>query len=415
MADSEKPAVPWRTQCAIYGAGIFNFSMVPISALVVALYVTEIAHSAALVGIVLGARHFLTMLLSIHGGILMDRLGTRRVMIGFSAVAVVMPLLYPVVPWVYALILLQMVAGLADAMGWMGAQALSGRVMSGNPVYVGRMLFLVRIGSFVGPLLFGFLWGVLGAGTTFFCMAVWSAAGFVSVLMIPSPARDVAPERRAKFGLFDLLPNWSDHRAAFGIVAIPAITLILSVTIARVGGTAIQSSFYVVYLQGLAIEEWLIGFLVGTAGLCASFGTLGSAWFAKRMHPHWAVIGAVAITVLAIAVTPLLGGIFVILFLVIGLRGICLGISQPIEISSLAQALERGAQGKGVGVRTMVNRVAGTFIPPIMGGFAEIAGVENSFLLMGVLLAAIVVCAGFFVHLNPSLGPQRADSRDERE
>ena len=68
--------IPLRTQLAVYGSGMFANSMSNISGLIVPLWVSSFGASATLVGLVFGARHILPLLLSIHGGALMDRLGT---------------------------------------------------------------------------------------------------------------------------------------------------------------------------------------------------------------------------------------------------------------------------------------------------------------------------------------------------
>ena len=55
--------------------------------------------------------------LSIHGGALMDRLGTRRVMIVFAVLNGVIPLFFPILSYIWAAILLQVLAGLATSTG----------------------------------------------------------------------------------------------------------------------------------------------------------------------------------------------------------------------------------------------------------------------------------------------------------
>ncbi len=155
MNTSPADAVPLRAQFAICGVALFNFSMTAMASAIVPLWVAQLTGSVAMMGVALGARHFLTLLLSIHGGVLMDRLGTRRVMIVFAFAGMIVPLLYPVSTTVWLLIVIQMIAGLSEAMGWMGAQALSGRIMGGNPVFIGRMTAVVRFGSFLSPVIAG--------------------------------------------------------------------------------------------------------------------------------------------------------------------------------------------------------------------------------------------------------------------
>ncbi len=405
MAEREPESIPWGTQAAIYGSGFSSFSMVGISNLIVALLLVKITEHASLIGLVIGSRHALTLLLSIHGGVLMDRLGIRRVMIVFACISVAAPLLFPLSPWIPALIALQMIAGLSDAMVWMGAQALSGRVMKGNPAYVGRMTFVVRLASFVGPIGIGLIWDRAGIWPAFVAMSLWSLIGLVCTIMIPPRPADQNENAARRVRARDLVPRFSDYITAFGLAAIPAIALVLLVTVVRVGGTGIQGSFYVVYLESIEFSASTIGLLTGASGLLASFGSLGAGSLTRLIHPHWLIVIIVALTVVTIAVTPLLGGAFFLLGVFICFRGLCLGISQPLEISVLGRALGPESQGMGVGLRTTLNRFASMTVPIVMGATADFVGIEKSFLVMGVLLLGVIGIAAAFLVLHPKLGP----------
>lgn len=416
MKDTSAPEIPWQTQAAIYGAGLFSFTMVLISSLIVTLLAVQLTKSEFLIGLIVGSRYFLTLALSIHGGALMDRLGTRRVMIAFALVAVVAPLLFPLallLPFgaaIISIILLQMVAGVSDAMVWVGAQALSGHIMKGHRLYVGRMTSIVRLGAFFGPIIFGFIWDQTGVSTTFVLMALWSAVGFWCVLKIPATSQEEIIPHNVKLKLSDIIPRMSDYIAAFRLIAIPAVALILMVTMVRIGATGIQSSFYVVFLRDIEISAATIGVLIGIAQLLASVGSLAASSIARIIHPHWLVIYAVFMTVITIAITPVL--VFgapmwmtlLLLAIIIGLRGLCLGISQPMEISVLGRAVATTEQGVGAGLRTTVNRLASSIVPPLMGAIAELVGIRNSFFIMGALLLVILALAALFVKRNQDLG-----------
>ena len=112
----------FREQWPIYGAGLFSNSNITISSIIVPLWAIYQGVSPWLIGILLGARHLPGLLFAIHGGALLDRLGARPVMITFAAIAVAVPILFPIMPWVWAMIVLQMVWGFATTMTWMGAQ-----------------------------------------------------------------------------------------------------------------------------------------------------------------------------------------------------------------------------------------------------------------------------------------------------
>ena len=202
----------------------------------------------------------------------------------------------------------------------------------------------------------------------------------------------------------------SDYIAAFRLIAIPAVALILLVTMVRIGGTGIQSSFYVVFLRDIEISAAIIGVLIGIAQLLASVGSLSASSIARMIHPHWLVIYAVFMTVITIAITPILvfgASTWITLLLlatIIGVRGLCLGISQPMEISVLGQAVATTEQGVGAGLRTTVNRLASSVVPPLMGAVAELVGIRNSFFIMGALLLIILGFSALFVKRNRDLG-----------
>ena len=118
--------------------------------------------SALMIGVILGARNFLPTLLSIHGGAMMDHLGAKRVMMVFALVGVVVHLIYPLAPWIWAVLILQMLSGLSTTMAWMGTQTLIGQIMKGNTVYSGRLSSAALIGNLTVPPIIGAAWDILG-------------------------------------------------------------------------------------------------------------------------------------------------------------------------------------------------------------------------------------------------------------
>ena len=75
------------------------------------LYALSLEFDAAEVGILVGARSIVAMLLSIHIGVLRDRFGTRKVTLFFVWVSMVLAPLFPLVPWFWSLLVLQLVNG----------------------------------------------------------------------------------------------------------------------------------------------------------------------------------------------------------------------------------------------------------------------------------------------------------------
>ena len=96
--------LPLKLKLAVYGAGLFSNSISNMMNIVVPLWALALDPSPLTLGLILGARSFLPLLLAIHGGALMDRIGTRRVLLFFGLLAICTTPLYPAMPYIPALI-----------------------------------------------------------------------------------------------------------------------------------------------------------------------------------------------------------------------------------------------------------------------------------------------------------------------
>ena len=400
--------VPWRLQCAVYGIGLFSTSMFYMAAVVVPLWVVLMESSPLLVGMVLGARHVLPLFLSIHGGSLMDRLGGRRVLIFFALLGIVIPLLYPALPWIWAVLALQMVAGLSDSMGWLGAQTLIGQHMRGSTIYTGRLSFSVRFGHFVAPPAIGAVWDAFGPSWAFTGLSVWGLGMLCCALMLPAqPTVDRvdsgdATARRPRVTLRELLPRPADYFDAFRLLAMPTIALVVMVSMLHHVGASMQSSFFVVYLGSIGYSGTEIGLLLSAYSVAAALGALIASRMVRAIKPYWLMMGAVLAGVLSLAITPLLGGM-VLLMMAAGLRGVSNGVSQPLLISTVLRAAGPGIQGRAVGMRGTANRVASIAVPVVMGGLAELVGIEASFYLVGLIVCVLMGALVMHVIRSPEL------------
>jgi len=148
-------------QAAVYGTAFFNGTVQSMASTIVALLLVAVINPELtfLIGLIIAARQFLTVTMSIYGGALMDQFGTRQVIIWFGFLGIGVSLAYPTVGplfgvdtseglqtptfgFVFALIVLQMLSGYAEATGWIGSQTLVGQLMKGHPIYAGRMTFV---------------------------------------------------------------------------------------------------------------------------------------------------------------------------------------------------------------------------------------------------------------------------------
>ncbi|HET9404862.1 MAG TPA: MFS transporter, partial [Burkholderiales bacterium] len=164
-----------RENRATLGAGLFTNGVWDMLSVIVPLYAVAVGLNAAEIGLVVAARSLLPTALSIHGGILMDQLGTRRVLAWVAAGSATLPLLYPVSGWFAVLVALQLFLGLASSLGMAASQTWSMQSSHGDTALLARYTVFSRIGTFLGPVAVGAAWDLFGAWAAFACVALCGA------------------------------------------------------------------------------------------------------------------------------------------------------------------------------------------------------------------------------------------------
>jgi MFS family permease len=378
-----------RAIAGIYGTAFFSLSLVPMASLVVPLWAVQHLNATPIwVGIAVGARSFMPLLFSIHGGALMDRLGTRRVMVWCAGITLVTFPLYVVWQSMVGLIALQLVIGLSQGLAWVGAQALYGQLSRGSAEHAGRLTFFSSFGSFLGPLIAGIANDMAGVMGGFAALSLWSLILNVFTLIIPKHIDGQAAKTRVD--LRALMPRFDDYKRAALLCLIPAVTLVLVFTFIRIAISGIQGSFYVVYLADIHMTGTQIGILMGCANIIAGPAALLTKWATRLMPGTWVMVTMTVVCVTFITMTPLTGDFWVLLgFSVV--YGIGVGVGFPTLLSLLTLAVPMEYQGMAAGLRTTANRAATLIIPVAMGALAEFWGVEPSFYAVGGALMAMTL------------------------
>ena len=394
-------AAPLRTQIPIYATGLFSNSLADVASVVLPLWLSNEGITAAGIGLVLGARHVLPFLFAIHGGALMDRVGARHLMIASSLMSAFMLILFPAVAWIPAIVVLQMLNGYGSSMSWIGAQAYFGRVLAHSPTYAGRFAFSLRIGSFIGPPLAGLAWDRIGLWGAFGVLSLWAAGIAAAGFLIPHSADLPVAERRS-LAWSDLVPRGSDYRDAFTLAREPAMKIVLIITIMRIAASSIQDSFYPVWLASIGLPATQIGFLITVSSALAAASSLWVAQVTRFLNPLWVLIWTSMGSIIFVSITPALGSLSM-LMIAAALRGLCMGISQPLMLSILADAAGPGFLARGAALRTTANRVAASLTPMSMGAVASVAGLAASFHIIGGVLLGGVGLVAFYVKTHAAV------------
>jgi MFS family permease len=398
------PEIPAATLYATYGVGFASNGVGMMLKVALPLWAIQLQFSASEIGLVIGISGLMPFLFSIHGGVLMDRLGTRRVTVAYTLMTVIACPLYPVMPFLAGVLILQLVTGLSQTMIWVGAQSLIVRFTRGQTRLIARFSVAARLGTLLGPVIIGAIWDLAGAWVAFGSIGAAGLLVLVALRAVPEtndPAAipDDAPKVRVKFR--ELLPNWRDYAGAFSLLSIPAVTFIVVMTLMRNSSTGIQTSFYIVYLKDIGYLGTVIGLLVGISEGAGMAGALMAGWWEKFFKPHWVLIGFVVTSIAFVSITPILSGIFVLLVIATFGRGFAQGLTQPVIFGILARAVDQSVQATSIGLRTTGNRLAAVLVPLVMGFVVEHVGLINAFYVCGAGLIACTLTIALVVRRLP--------------
>jgi MFS family permease len=388
--------IPLRTRLGIYGSGVFADGATNV---VVPLWALYLEPSPFAFGIVIGARSFLPFLFSIHGGVLMDRLGARQVMLFFAAIGLIVPVLFPLLPWIWVAGILNLLLGFTSTMNWVGAQTLVGQVMQGDASLTWQVSFCNRLGHLAFPVIAGAMWDVFGPWGGFGVTLLAAALFMIAALMLPrgNGARK-EPADAAAFRLRDMVPRLEDYTRTFTLLGIPLVAIAVTGSVLNIAGSAIHGSFFIAYMKEVGLTGTLIGVIFAALNLSGLAGTAGATPLARRTGDVWLLNATVVGAIAAITVTPLLAA-FLPLLAVSVIRGFMVGVSQPLMIFIPAKSAPPGSQGAVVGLRISINRLMQTIVPPIMGGVVSLVGLNASFYWVGGFL--LVLSCGLWAIFRP--------------
>jgi len=435
--------IPFRHEYAIYGIGLFatstHFMLMPIVPLFAAQHLG--LEAGLLAGIALGCRPALSLFFSIHAGVLMDRIGTNKVLLAMGIAALVTPFMYPALPFIWAFILIQLISGMTDSIGWMGAQTLVGQVMKGRTRYAGRLGAVIRIGHIVGPPVVGHTWDLAGPWAAFSLVGLCGVGYLVCTLMLPPipNARERAAAKKgtpvAPIAMRDLTPRLADYMDSFRLLSVPAVAITVLIGMMVHVGNNINSTFFVYWLGEVeGISATLIGYLVSLSSATAAAGSLWATSLRRRFKAYWVLWTSVFIALIVICLTPLLSSApvksfvgnsigwlvevspliaaYIAFCLMSCLRTLSNGVHQPLVINLMLATAGPEAKGRAIGLRGTANRVTSVGGPVMLGWLAGLIGLEAGFYVMGVISAVFMFWIAWLLIRHPEVHPENQRGKD---
>jgi MFS family permease len=391
-----------RQLTSLYVAGPFSMGYVDFFTFLIPLYGLSLGLDAGEIGVLVGARSILALFLSIHIGVLMDRFGTRAVTLVFVWIGMFLAPLFPLAASFWPLLLLQLVNGAAVSFAWSGAQTLIAQLAEGDPRDIGRFSFFARLGSTSAPIVAGAVWDLGGAWPAYLLGSVWGMILTVALLRTPEAeyfeALPASGTNRRRFRARDAWPRVSDYVNSMKLIALPAVAVSMAVISMRNTTYSLQTSVYIVYLDQIALVGTTIGMLFAASEIASGLGALFAGRAMRLGDPQRTMLSGTVLSILLIAMTPLLGGIFGLLLLFQIGRGWLEGVIQPVILSVQARAVGRHQQGAVVGLRQTGQRLSSILIPPVMGWLADRFGTIDSFLIYGVFMLPLCGMLGVIMH-----------------
>ena len=386
MADTEEVKLSARAEWTAYSTAFVSIGILPMIQLIVPLWcLISLGMSATMIGIVAGARSALATVFSIHSGAMLDRLGVRRVMIFCASTSVVLTLLYPLVPVITSVIvvqlvlivILQLITGFLHTIGWIGCQTQIGQLTRGSPRHMGRFTSITNFSSFFTPPLAGWAWDI---GQASGMGGVWPAFGvivmlnillWISVSLMPIPQSVSLP--KGPPSLRALLPSLLDYKEAFRLFLVPTVAFVVIGSFLMNGVIQVRMNFLSLYMESVGYEGRIIGFVSGFAFLVAGVTALQTDQAKRHLAPYWIVVFMVLLTAAGNGIVPLFENIAGLMFTTI-IFGIGVGLGMAFVLTLLSRSVPVSQFGLSVGLRTTGNRFGATILPPITGFAIDLAG-----------------------------------------
>jgi len=328
----------------------------------------------SLLGTIMGIAAVASVAVTFPGSWLVNRLGTRTIIIVSSLLCALAFFLFTrKVDAVMATVLLSMVES-GKVLIFLAAQTHIANAAKGDSASdFGWYGAAASIGQIGGPIIGGYLLEASGGfSTPWLVMAILCSAIAFSyfILIDQGTIPQVKKTTKSKTGNVLNMESWVAIAASFAVLfAIGA-----------------RGNFYALFLNSVPYTPTMIGFLLAVRPLAA----LASRLF---MKPYIALLGgndqalakSLVFLAIGIGITPLLPDVWAQVATGI-LTGIGIGIALPLSMSSVTSSVAIENRSYALGIRLTGNKVAQMTNPLLFGKIGESAGIPAAFYSAGGIL-----------------------------
>ncbi len=384
--DSGRPAKRWSSlsipkwYLLAYLTGGFGLAFNAMMTFLLPLRAHDLGISIAVIGLLLGVKGAVEAIVSVPVGGVVDRIGPRRAFIISTLSCTIVIVMYGFATSIIALIVLQVVVGIARPMAWVGSQSFVSGLRSGADQArdTGRLSMVATGSQIVGPLLVGFAAQAWNTGAAFYVFAAYCSVYVIVGLVIPKGADAGSRQAKKRQGLV----------AGIRLLKIRNMQVVVLLTFARLWITTAFVAFVPLLLVTGGATEGAAATVVAVSAIVATLLSPTSGRWAERMRVETVTAIALSCGAVGLALAPFLDSIppaYVVAILV----GIGNGLSLPTLLVLVSRAVPADVRGLALGLRAGVNQLAAALAPVLVA--AVIGATAAS---VGFVLAA-GVAAGF--------------------
>jgi predicted MFS family arabinose efflux permease len=345
--------------------------------LTISLYALQLGASPLTVGVLMSLFAALPMVLGVHAGRLVDRVGVRRPLlaaVAFIFVAVVTSGLLARLP---VLFVTATIAGTSFMLFHICVQHAVGE-MGGASARLSNFGWLAlgfSISNFIGPMFAGVAIDAVGHASAFLLQSTFALASFGLLYMRRAQLSHTthAPKETAPRNARELLAS-AELRRVFIVTGLLASAWDMFVFVTPIYGTSI----------GLSAST--IGFILASFATATIIVRLALPWLSRRLR-EWSMITAtLCIACVAYLLFPMVRTV-ALLAAISFLLGLGLGATQPSILALIYAKAPPGRAGEAVGVRSVVLATSSTLLPLGVGGLGAALGMGPVFWSMAAALA----------------------------
>ena len=365
------------------------------------LYATTFGVSFSLVSLAVAAKGIGTLVTDLPSGVMLERFGSRKVMLLGVGVACLSLLLMGLIENYYVLVLLRLVSGAGTAMWMLSRMAFISEVI---PLDVrGRALSafggVSRIGVFASPAIGGFVGANLGLQTPFLLAAVLAGVALVITLIY-------VPESRTPAQAAHRRPHWRTmaqivrtyRRDLFAAGSAQILAQMIR------AGRELIVPLYGATVLGLDVAAVGVILTVSAAIDMSLFGIAGL--LQDRMGRKWASVPSMIILGTGMAMVPLTAG-YASLLAAAAIMGLGNGLGSGTMMTLGSDLAPRDAMGEFLGLWRLIGDGGNTGGPLVVGAVADLTGLGLAAIVLAGVGALAASNLAWFVPETRNQGERR--------